>query len=312
MLKQVKLSVIINFAVLIVMSGCSGVSVKKEQAITVKETEKVESKYTGPKRRIAIADFENKTKYGARRLGTSASDILLTELAKSGKFILVEREQMNKILEEHKLAMSGVVDSASAVEAGKLLGVNALVTGSISQFGVKEEAMDAILVQTKQQIAQAVVDLRVIDVETGEIMYADSGKGEVKKKFGQTLGVGTKGGYDETIEGDALRAAIVKFVDNIISQVNKKPWSCLVAQTKNQDVFLNAGNGSGLKVGDKLKVFNLGDEITDPATGKVIGRDEQEIGMIQVNRFFGENGSVAKVVSGTMPSIGDICRLQEK
>jgi len=295
----------------VLLPGCATTGVKTMNAMSVKETETVQSQYTGPKRRIAVIDFENKTKYGARRLGNSASDILVTELVKSDKFIVIEREKLNKIIEEQKLSMTDLIDQDSAVQAGKLLGVSAIVTGSISQFGVKEESVDALLVQTKNQIAQAVVDIRVIDVETGEIIYADSGKSEVKKKFSTALGLGSKGSYDETIEGEALRAAIVKFVNNIISRINQKPWFCKIVQVKEPDIYLNAGKQSGLKLKTKLKVFRQGDEIKDPDTGKVLGTDEKEVAVIEVERYFGENGSVARLVSGKLQEQTGICRITD-
>ena len=91
-------------------------SVKMQQALSANETRHLESKYTGPKRRIGVVEFENKTAYGQGRLGGAASDILITELVKSGKFIVVERDKMNKIMEEQKLQAQGTVDSQTAVD----------------------------------------------------------------------------------------------------------------------------------------------------------------------------------------------------
>lgn len=294
----------------LLVSGCApSVAVKRTQTTTVKETPKVESEYTGPKRKIAVIDFENKTAYGQRRLGTAASDILITELGKSGKFILVERAKIKKVLAEQQFGATGDVDSNTAARMGKILGVNAIVTGSISQFGVKKGGADYLLVQSKRTIAEATVDIRVVDTETGQILYTDSGKGMARQKTGQFLGLGTKAKYDETLEGEALRAAIVKFVDNIISQVNMKPWSCRVAEIVGQDIYLDAGQQSGLKKGTTLKLFHLGKEIISPTTGLVLGRTEEEIGILRVERHFGEDGSVAKLVRGKLPSPGDLCKL---
>ncbi|MBU2567515.1 MAG: CsgG/HfaB family protein [Elusimicrobia bacterium] len=291
-------------------AGCAPSStVRMQQAVSVRETQKVEAKMTGPKRRIGVVDFENKTAYGAQRLGTSASDILITELVKSEKFIVVERDKLNKIMEEQKLGQSGIVDSVTAVQVGKILGLNAMVTGSISQFGVKTGGADYLLTQSKQQVAECTVDIRVVDVETGQILYADAGKGVAKRGTGQVLGLGTRAGYDETLEGESLRAAIAKFTENIIWQVNKKPWSCRVAEVDKATIYLNAGLASGLNVGEKLKVYHLGREIKDPTTGLVLGNIEDEIADIEVVRHFGEDGSIAKIIKGTPPSKNDICRL---
>lgn len=292
------------------LSACApGTKIRQVNTTTVNPTEKVESKYTGPKRRIGVVGFENKAPYAQARIGNTATDILITELTKSGKFIVVEREKLDKILEEQKFGQSGVVDPATAAQVGKVLGLNAIVTGSISQFGVKSEGKDFLVTQSKQQIVECTVDIRVVDTETGQVLLADSGKGIARKASGKVLGMGNQSKYDETLEGESLRAAIVKFTDNIISQVNKKPWSCRVAAVEDGSVYLNAGQFSGLEVGQKLKVFSQGKEIKDPTTGLVMGRTEKEVGVVKVASFFGEDGSVVNVISGSLPQVGYLCRL---
>src|SRR5690348_14851075 len=165
-------------AVMLTVSACApGTKIRQRQNTSVHETEKVESAYTGPKRRIGVVSFENKAPYAQARIGNTATDILITELTKSGKFIVVEREKLDKLLEEQKMGQTGVIDPATAAQVGKVLGLNAIVTGSISQFGVKSEGKDFIVSQSKQQIVECTVDVRVVDAETGQVLYADSGKG---------------------------------------------------------------------------------------------------------------------------------------
>ena len=292
---------------LIGLAGCfPSSSVKQKETMTIDQPKGMVS----VKRRIGVVDFENKTKYGEARLGTSASDILLTELVKSGKFIVVERDKINKIMEEQKLGMSGAIDPATAAKVGKILGLNAIVTGAVSQFGEETEGSEYLLTQSKRQVVKCTVDIRVVDAETGQILYADSGSGLAKKRSGGVLGLGTRAGYDETLEGDALRAAIVKFVNNIIQQVEKKPWSCRVADVDGSHVYLNAGHDSGLPVGTTLTAYHLGRAIKDPTTGLVLGNTEEKVGEIKVARYFGEDGSVAEVTLGTALAAGDVCRLK--
>lgn len=263
------------------------------------------------KRRVGVVDFVNKTKYGENRLGSSASDVLITELAKSGKFIVVERDRINSILSEQKLGMSGAIDSATAAKVGKILGLNAIVTGSISEFGVTTEGSEYLIAQSKRQVVKATVDIRVVDAETGQVLYADSGSGLGTKKSGGVLGLGTRAGYDESLEQEALRAAIVKFVNNIVVQIEKKPWSCRVAEVDGGSIYLNAGSDSGMPIGKKLTAFHAGKEIRDPTSGLVLGTTETKIGEMKVVRYFGDDGSVAELVGGALPSKGDVARLNE-
>jgi len=263
------------------------------------------------KRRVGVVDFENKTKYGEARLGNSASDVLITELVKSGKFIVVERDKLKTLMAEQKLGLSGAIDASTAARMGRVLGLNAIVTGSISEFGSQTEGSEYLIAQSKRQVVKATVDIRVVDAETGQILYADSGSGLGVKKTGGVFGLGTRAGYDESLEQEALRAAIVKFVNNIVEQVEKKPWSCRVADAESNSVYLNAGSDSGLPIGTKLTLYRMGREIKDPTTGLVIGNTEEKTGEAKVARYFGENGSVAELTSGLLPNKGDVARVKE-
>lgn len=288
-------------------------SVKKRQTISVDETEKVTSKHTGPKRRVGVVEFENKSAYGQGRLGGAASDILVTELVKSGKFIVVERDRMAKILEEQKLQGGGLIDSATAVKIGQIMGLEAIVVGSVSQFGVKKEGSDYLITQSKRQVAEVAVDLRLIDVQSGQVILADSGKGAAKTTKASFLGMGTKGGYDETLEGEALRAALVQFVENAASQLNRKAWSCMIADAYGEELYLNAGQDSGVKPGLKLDCYRQGAEIRDPRSNLVIGHREEYIGRAEVERYCGEGGdcAVARITkaAGSAAKARDVCRL---
>src|SRR5229473_1082614 len=103
----------ISVFIAILMAGCAPTtSVKQKESMAIDQPKGM----AGLKRRIGVVDFENKTTYGANRLGTSASDILITELAKSGKFIVVERDKLDKIMEEHKLGMTGAIDPNTAAK----------------------------------------------------------------------------------------------------------------------------------------------------------------------------------------------------
>lgn len=301
-------------AAALLLAACApSKSVRTQQTLSVSETGKVESEVTGPKRRIGVVEFENKSAYGQGRLGGAASDILVTELVKSGKFIVVERDRLNKIMEEQKFQSQGMIDAQTAVKIGQVLGLEAIVVGSVSQFGVKKEGSDYLLAQSKQQVAEVSVDLRLIDVQSGQVILADSGKGTAKSKKSSFLGMGTKGGYDETLEGEALRGALVQFVTNIASQLNKKAWSCMVADAYNDELYLNAGQDSGVQPGMKLDCYRQGAEIRDPRSNLVIGHREEYIGRAVVERYCGEGGdcAVARVekAGGASARAKDVCRL---
>lgn len=267
----------------------------------------------GPKKRVGIVDFVNKTTYGKGRLGFSASDILTTELFKTGAFIVVERAQLQKVLGEQALGQSGVINPTTAAQAEKILGLNAIVTGSISQFGVKTEGKDYGVYKEKVQKAECTVDVRVVDTTTGQILFADSGSGVFEKKISEVLGLGQRSGYDETMGQNALRAAITKFMDNLIQQLESVEWSGRIAKVSGSTLYINAGRDVGLNIGDVLRVYSLGEEIYDPETHILLGREEGRIkGELMVTGYVGNNLTKASIKSGMGFNVNDVIKLKSQ
>ncbi|MCK4328451.1 hypothetical protein KAX02_01260 [candidate division WOR-3 bacterium] len=288
--------------IVLLLFGCASTEVVREtEGITYIESEEIK----GPKRKVAVIDFENKTRYGARRLGEAVSDILITELGKSNRFILVEREKFDKLIEEQELERSRYFAPEQQAEMGMMLGLNAIVTGSVSQFGVHTEGSNCLLWSNKRQVAEATVDVRIVNVETGEMSYTETGSGVAERKYSQVLGIGSTGGYDELLEQKALRQAIVKFVKNLEVQLSRATWYCRVAEYDGETVYLDAGQRSNLPLGTILLIRRPGKEIRSPETGIVIGYTQEELGKIEVTGYFGDDGSFAVVVSGDAPDAGD-------
>jgi curli biogenesis system outer membrane secretion channel CsgG len=260
---------------------------------------------------VGVVEFVNKSSYGAGRLGTSASDILTTELFKTGAFIVVERAQLRQVLGEQALGQSGAVNAETAAQAGRVLGLNALVTGSISQFGVSTGGADYGVYKEKVQTAKCAVDVRVVEASTGQLLFADSGKGEFQRKAQEVLGFGQRAGYDETLGQEALRSAVTKFMDNLVQKLQSVEWSGAVAMVSGTDVYINAGRDVGLNPGDTLVVQGTGQEIYDPQTKVLLGRTRGAVkGELLVTEIE-ERMTITRVRSGVGFQVGDMVRLKK-
>ncbi len=191
----------------------------------VTSTSSTVAKYTPLPRqvRVAVLSFENRTKYGARQLSDAAAEILVSELSRSGSFILIERNRLEDVLRELEFQMSDLADSESSAKVGRILNCQYLMTGVVSNFGVKTEGRDMLVAKKKIQTAQSEVDIRIVDVETAQIVYSAYGKGVAEKVVESTLGLGGTGGYDETLAGESLRAAISEAVRRQIEFFRARP-----------------------------------------------------------------------------------------
>ena len=133
------------------------------------------------KKRIAVSRFDDRSGSGYNHVGVGVSDMLTTALVKSGKFVVIERAEFDKVLEEQKLGQSGVVTPESAPKVGKALGVELLVIGSVSQFGTKENTVSGGVSLfgggITKKTAEAAVDIRLVNTTTGEVIAAEKEEG---------------------------------------------------------------------------------------------------------------------------------------
>ncbi|MBI4565071.1 MAG: hypothetical protein HY716_10310 [Planctomycetes bacterium] len=216
-----KVTTLVLAALAMAAAGCvSGSVEKRNPKASLRERA---AKRPEDRRRIAVVDFEDKSQYGAGRLGTSAADQLTTYLVKSRQFNVYDRKDLAKVLDEQKLGQSGIVDPATAARVGKIIAVEYVVIGTISNFGMRTEAVDAIITQNKKQIAESKVLVKVINVETSAIVFAGEGDGVAERSASGMMGLGGRTSYDETLAGDSLNAAILQMVDDLIDEIEMNP-----------------------------------------------------------------------------------------
>ncbi len=300
-------------AAVLVFNGCavktSG-AVRDDSSLTgVSDQLAPSEEYTGPKLRVGVVNFQNKTPSKHIGIGEAAADILGTILQKTGRFIIIPQQDVASILGQQAMGASGAVNPATAAKMGKILGLNAMVTGAITAYSEAEEGSDYLVYKKKKQIARVTVDYRIVDTTTGIQLVADSGQGVYEKKTGGALGLGSKSSYDADLRDGALRDALTKAMVNMLPQFESQEWSGRIASIKGRTVYLNAGKKTGLKVGDVMMVQDLGEEIIDPQTNVSLGRAPGSIkGEVMVTGFFGRDGSMATIKSGAGFKTNDLVK----
>ena len=255
------------------------------------------------KRKVAIARFSNETKHGQSFfldkdqdwIGKQAMDILSARLAATQKFILLERADIEKINKE--LAVGNL--------ASLQIPADYLVVGSVSEFGRKTTGDVGILSRTKKQTAYARVNVRLVDIHTGQITYSEEGEGEAYSEAGTVMGVGGRAGYDSTLNDKAISAAISKLVNNIVENLLDKPWRSYILAHQSGSYIIAGGRSQGIGEGDVFGVFQRGSRVINPQTGMPIDLPSKQIGTIRVNSFSGTDPnseiSLCSPVSGRIP-----------
>ena len=291
---------------LIVFLSCSAAKkTVSEEKYPVRDFEMLE-KYVGPKKKLAIAQFENATRFGKRRLGDNITSVLTTELAKTNRFTLLERERVDKILEQVALSQTGLTEGT--LEQIQLLDADFILTGAVTHYAVQTTGSSNIFTQSKKQTAEVKADARLIDTRSGEIILSESGEGKAEKEFSKVLGMGTTGGYDESLELDAFRAAVYNMTINLIRALDQKPWICDVVEISEEGLYIDSGKRSNLKIGDSLDVYFRGDAVKN-LSGNIIGYKETLQGTGIVTGYIGEDGAIVRMFDYTNLRLPLICKM---
>lgn len=120
-------------------------------------------------KRVAVIEFRDAA-YQPNS-GSLVSDMFIKYLLRTG-YDVIERTELDSILKEHQLSVEGILNRAQTKEFGKISGVDAIITGSISMLVPDRVFYDGAT--PRFVAAQAGVTCRMIDVETGEILWAGS------------------------------------------------------------------------------------------------------------------------------------------
>lgn len=284
-------------------------AIKTEKAPAVSPALSTASR--GLKRKVAIARFTNETSYGksflvdqdSNPIGKQAVDILSKKLLDTQKFILLERADLDKVNAELGLANLGSLKNSA----------DYLIVGSITAFGRKTEGNVGIFTRKKTQTAFAKVNIRLVDVQSGQVIYAEEGSGEATSEVKTALGLGPTADYDSTLNDKVLDAAISNLASRVIENLLQKPWKAYILTYSDGFYMLTGGKSQGLKVGDKLEVYQQGAKMRNPQTGMDVFLPSKRIGELQISSFSGDASdevALATLISGDVPKTAEPAAFQ--
>lgn len=204
------------------LAGCFGASatvVDSGDAPTIQQAQA--ARYDGPQKRIAVSAFDFRSGQGSSEIGEGMSDMLTNALFNTGRFIVLEREQLHEVMEEQDLAGSGRFKKETAAPKGELEGAELLIRGSVIQFEPKCRGGSAILVSGNE--ACMAINLRIVEAKTGRVVNATTVEGTSAENRvgiiwtrGSALPVGL-GTYSKTPMEAAIRNCIEAAVQHIAS-----------------------------------------------------------------------------------------------
>jgi curli biogenesis system outer membrane secretion channel CsgG len=283
---------------------------------------------TSARKRVAVLDFDYATVHGYVSgimgsdvdIGKGVATMLVSELVRNGTYTVMERAQVDRILNEQNFQQGGRADASSAAKLGRLLGVDAIIIGSITQFERVSETISFGFRKSSKAIVA--IDARVVQIGTGEIMAVAQGKGQSERtkmnlETDADVAEGRRLSQDmwsanlaSTIIGEATRAAVTNLVTTLAAAAPKIQEtetavvvSALVADVSGSELIINVGTLGGVKLGSEYAVLRPGREIKDPATGNVLRRTTTPVGKIKITSVV--EASAVGTLTGLAALVGD-------
>ena len=199
--------------------------------------------YDGPKARLAVGEFQDKTAKGGwtggwlgmfgiswAEIGNGMRDMLTTALFSTNRYIVLEREHLDTVMQEQDLATSGRIKKGTEARTGEIYGADLIIVAAITEFEGSAKGVGGgtkilgVTVGGGVKKAHIAMDIRIIDAETSQIVAATSVEGSATSfaaggatNIGGSLPVAL-GGFSKTPTEKAIRVCIQKAVEYIVSK----------------------------------------------------------------------------------------------
>ncbi|HEY9677019.1 MAG TPA: CsgG/HfaB family protein [Drouetiella sp.] len=293
------------------------------------------------KRKIAVMPFD----YGAVQggevgtydVGKGIVSLLITKLVNDSTYSVIDRQMLDSILKEQNFSVSDRADQATAIKIGKLLSIDCMVVGTVTQFGFENKSTSASGAvgalgyvpyggylgflggaSSHKSTVKVAIDARMIDVTTGEILGSVHGTGESLRKGVSLWGGGAgfdmgSSGFASSIAGEATMQAVDQVGQQLEALANKIPDNQSlaaqnvqgkVADVTGTQVVVNVGKNNGLAAGDNLQVVRAYKTIKDPTSGKVLKELSNTIAIVKLSSVDSDN-STGNITKGSGVAVGD-------
>lgn len=291
-----------------------------------------------PKKRAAVLNFDNPDAgagapsglFGAdgENVGQGVSAMLIQKLVQGGKYTLIDRSALEKLLKEQSEVESDRVDAYGlATRIGRLLGLDAMIVGAITRYGPESKQGNAggggFGVHTRKSKAYVEITAEVLNISTGAIMADFKGAGD-SSRLGEISIMSTRGHAKMSMEilgnefvESLLPEATNNAVEQIATQLNGFAEKIPVLQTSVEGqvaevagpvLTLNVGKKSGFRIGQQVEILRE----APPAAGSNAAPDAprllMRIGLATITEM-GEEYASATFSEPASAQIGDRIRL---
>lgn len=265
---------------------------------------------------IAVTSFENRSGFsGQWELGQGMADLLISEMVATKRFEVLERGQLNHILDEIDRQPNGYFRKEGRVDRGRLKNAEYLIRGVVSDFsqvsgGSLWFKVQKFLLGGSAYTARVGLTLTIVDIESGQIIDSVQCGGDARASsaYGEGSYKNIRFGGDlffKTPLGKATSLAMQDGLEGIVGRMPPKKWEPMIADVMDTQVIINGGSNRGVRAGEIFEVRNADKPITDPLTGDVISVISGSVVALLKVEQVKEKVSYAKIIKGST-----VCRGQ--
>jgi hypothetical protein len=256
----------------------------------------------GFKRKVAILDFENNTTYKDEKIGEAVAKKLSDKLEATQRVVTLDKTVVSEMLKRESFKFETLADPSAMKRARQSLGIQAFALGTVTDVSLLSSKTSETS-DEEVAFATAKVEIRLIDASTGNLLKTFIGRSPI-------FGTKETGEYSR---GKAVIKAIDFGLDDIMEgflrQLDLLDWTTTIAKVEGENIYLNAGKLSGIRIGDTLEVFEPGKEIFHPTTNLSLGWTTGKLkGAVKVTDLFGVDAAVGQVVQGAGLGSNDVVK----
>jgi hypothetical protein len=256
----------------------------------------------GFKKKVAILDFENNTSYKEEKIGEAVAKKLSDKLEATQRVVTLDKTVVSEMLKREGMKFESLSDPSAMKRAQQSLGIQAFALGSVTDVSLLSSKASETS-EEEVTFATTKVEIRLIDASTGNLLKTFIGRSPI-------FGAKETG---ENSRGKAVLKAIEIGLDDILDgflrQLDLLDWATTIAKVDGENIYLNAGKLSGVRIGDTLEVFEPGKEILHPTTNLSLGWTTGKLkGAVRVTDLFGVDAAVGRAAQGAGFSANDVVK----
>jgi hypothetical protein len=254
------------------------------------------------KRKVAILNFENNTSYKEEKIGEAVAKKLSDKLEATQRVVTLDTTVVSEMLNREGFKFENLSDASVIKRAHQSLGIQAVALGTVTDVSLLSSKASETS-DEEVTFATAKVETRLIDASTGNLLKTFIGRSPI-------FGTKETGEYSR---GKAVLKAIELSLDDILEgflrQLDLLDWTTTVTKVEGENIYLNAGKLSGIRIGDTLEVFEPGKEIFHPTSNLSLGWTTGKLkGAVKVTDLFGVDAAIGRVAQGAGFSSNDVVK----